>query len=166
MALTTSKNSHSVPHPSHGSEAIYYMAHALYTKAYIGGILSRILKRLNQFLFHVNIPSQVKIGKHLELVHGGFGVVMHHDTIIGDDAIIFHNVTIGNGGARIGNNVYIGAGAVIIGAIKIGNDVSIGANTVVNFDVPSGATVVGARSKIITAEEKEQKSKKEGPPHQ
>lgn len=159
MTLTTSQNPHSVPHPHRGSEALYYCSHTLHSKKYIGSLFSAFLKRLNQFVFHVNIPPQVKIGKRLELAHGGFGVVIHQNTIIGDDAIIFHNVTIGNGGARIGNRVYIGTGVVIIGAVKIGDDVSIGANTVINFDVPAGATVVGTRAKIITAEEKEQKRK-------
>lgn len=101
MSLTTSKNPRSVPHPSHGSEAIYYLAHALHDKTFIGGILSRSLKLFNQFFFHVNIPPRVKIGKRMELAHGGFGVVMHQNTIIGDDAIIFHNVTIGNGGLAL-----------------------------------------------------------------
>lgn len=107
------------------------------------------MKRINQILFHVNIPPQAKIGKRLELAHGGFGIVINKNTVIGDDAIIFHNVTIGNGGARIGHRVYIGTGAVIIGSVIIGDDVTIGANTVVNFDVPSGCTVVGQKAKIL-----------------
>jgi serine O-acetyltransferase len=77
------------------------------------------------------------------------GTVIHADTRIGDDAIIGHNVTIGNGGAVIGNRVTIGAGAIVIGAVRVGDDATIGANTVVTKDVPPGATVVGARSRII-----------------
>jgi serine O-acetyltransferase len=157
MTLTTSRNPYSIPHPKRGPEAIYYISHLL-SKTYLGSFFSAFLKRVNQLIFHVNIPPQVKIGKRLELAHGGFGVVIQQDTIIGDDAIIFHNVTIGNGGARIGDRVYIGTGVVIIGAVKIGDDVSIGANTVVNFDVPPGATVVGTRAKIITVEEKKIKA--------
>ncbi len=105
MAKTISKNQRSVLHPSHGSEALYYLSHKLYVKQV--RLLSTILKRINQLIFHVNIPPSVKIGERLELAHGGFGIVMHSNTIIGDDAIIFHNVTIGNGGARIGHRCYI-----------------------------------------------------------
>ncbi len=114
-----------------------------------GGGGAKLCKRVNQLLFHVNIPPTVEIGSNLELAHGGFGIVIHADTVIGDDAIIFHNVTIGNGGAIIGDRVYIGTGAVIIGAVTIGDDVVIGANTVVNFDVPNGCTVVGPKPRII-----------------
>ena len=145
----TFQNPRSVEHPSWGAERIYYMSHFFHSKGKAGSVASSFFKRLNQVLFHVNIPPQVCIGKRLELAHGGFGIVMHHDTVIGDDAILFQNVTIGNGGARIGHRVYIGAGAVIIGSVKIGDDVTIGANAVVNFDIPSGRTVVGPKSKIV-----------------
>lgn len=143
----TSRNSRSVPHPKWGAEHIYYLSNRLYRNNF--KLFAWILKRINQFVFHVNIQPQVVIGERLELAHGGFGIVMHADTKIGDDAIIFHNVTIGNGGARIGDRVYIGTGAVIIGAQKIGNDVAIGANAVVSFDVPDNSTVVGPKGRIL-----------------
>ena len=101
MKLITSNNSRSIPHPSYGCEKIHYWAYKFYRKGLLGNTLSIILKRINQFIFHLNIPPSVKIGERLELAHGGFGIVIHSNTIIGDDAIIFHNVTIGNGGARI-----------------------------------------------------------------
>jgi len=142
-----SNNTKSVQHPHWGVESIYYFSNLLHRNNFI--FLSWIFKRLNQILFHVNIPPQVSIGTRLELPHGGFGVVIHADTVIGDDAIIFHNVTIGNGGARIGDRVYIGTGAVIIGSVTIGNDVSIGANAVVNFDIPSNTTVVGPKATVV-----------------
>lgn len=145
-------NPRSFPHPSWGAERLYYASHALYLRKGIWRIFAAILKRINQIVFHVNIPAQVAIGARVEFAHGGFGVVIHHNTIIGDDAIIFHNVTIGNGGARIGDRVYIGTGAVIIGEVTIGNDVTIGANAVVNFDVPDRVTVVGQKAKIIEKE--------------
>lgn len=140
-------NPKSVPHPQWGVEYIYYLSNKLYKNNF--KFLAWILKRLNQLLFHVNIPPQVIIGKNLELAHGGFGVVIHSDTKIGDNAILCHNVTIGNGGARIGDRITLGTGVVIIGAVKIGNDVTIGANTVVNFDVPDNSTVVGTKGKIV-----------------
>lgn len=145
----TSKNPRSVGNRSWGAERIYYISNYLYQGGKIYRCFSLIFKRLNQLLFHVNIPPQVIIGKGLDLPHGGFGIVIHHDTVIGNEAIIFHNVTIGNGGARIGDRVYLGTGSVIIGAVKVGNDVTIGANTVVTFDVPDNMTVVGQKSRII-----------------
>lgn len=160
------KNIKSVPHPSWGAERLYYISNILYPKGRASRFVSNFLKRLNQILFHVNIPPQVAIGKRLELAHGGFGIVMHHNTIIGDDAIIFHNVTIGNGGARIGDRVYIGTGAVIIGAVKIGNDVTIGANAVVNFDVPDNVTVVGPKATIIYRKNSQIPPKHENPSRQ
>lgn len=141
-------NTHDFPYNHKGAEILFYLSNR-FVNMRAGTILALIVKRLNQFLFHVNIPPQVKIGRNLQLPHGGFGVVMHSDTVIGENAIIFHNVTIANGGARIGNRVYIGTGAVIIGQVNIGDDVTIGANTVVNFDIPSGATVVGQKARIL-----------------
>jgi serine O-acetyltransferase len=147
MKNTKLKNPLSVSNPKWGAERLYYLSHFFWDKGFHK--FAMISKRFNQFIFHVNIPPQVKIGARLDLPHSGFGVVIHYDTVIGDDAVIFHNVTIGNGGARIGNRVYIGTGAVILGAVNIGNDIIIGANTVVNFDVQDGVTVVGVKSIII-----------------
>jgi len=136
-----------VPNRKFGAERLYYLSRNLYLHGFRR--LAYILKFINTLVFRNYIAPQTAIGKRLDLPHGGFGIVMHEDTIIGDDAIIFHNVTIANGGARIGDRVYIGTGVTIIGAIKIGNDVKIGANTVVTFDVPSGTTVVGMKGQII-----------------
>lgn len=147
--LKMSKNPRSVDCRSWGVERIYYLSNRMCNSGKICRVFSILLKRINQFIFHVNIPPQVTIGKRLDLPHGGFGIVMHNDTIIGDDAIIFHNVTIGNGGARIGDRVYIGTGAVIVGAVKIGDDVTIGANVVITFDIPDNMTVVGQKNRII-----------------
>ena len=141
------KNPRTVDYQAKGTEHLYYLSHYLFSKGYIK--LASIIKRFNQILFHVNIFPEVEIGRNLQLPHGGFGVVIHHDTKIGDSAIIFHNVTIANGGARIGDRVYIGTGAVIIGDVTLGDDVVIGANAVVNFNVPDGSVVVAPKSSII-----------------
>ncbi len=143
-----SKNPLSVAHPSWGAEKLYYISRKLYLKNWL--ILARCIKMLNTIIFKNYISSPATIGKRLELAHGGFGVVINADTVIGDDAIIFHNVTIANGGVVIGDRVYIGTGVTIIGPCIIGDDVRIGANTLVNFDVPSGSTVVGAKGRILS----------------
>ena len=135
------------PHKKWGAEKLYYLSHNLSNMGFKR--ISYIIKYLNMMIFRNFIPPEVEIGQRLDLPHGGFGVVMHKDTVIGDDAVIFHNVTFANGGARIGDRVYIGTGTVIVGEVKIGNDVVIGANTVVNSDIPDGATVVGQTGRII-----------------
>jgi serine O-acetyltransferase len=138
-----------VPNRKFGAERIFYVSRLLWTHGFKR--VAYVLKFINTLVFRTFIPPEVVIGERLDLPHGGFGVVIHGDTVIGDDAIIFHNVTIGNGGARIGDRVYIGTGATLIGRIKIGNDVSIGAGAIVNFDVPDGSTVVGPLGRIIDA---------------
>jgi serine O-acetyltransferase len=145
--MLESCNPWKVSYKKHGVEKIYYASHRLWEKGYHN--LAYLLKRVNQFIFRAFIPPEAIIGKRLELPHGGFGVVIHKDTLIGTDAIIFHNVTIGNGGAIIGSRVYIGTGTVIIGKVEIGDDVTIGANCLINFDVPDGSTVVGNKATIV-----------------
>ncbi len=141
-----SKNPRSIQPPMRGVEAMYYLSNRLWNNNF--KLLASTIKRVNQLIFHVNIPPAVSIGKRLELAHGGFGVVIHHNTIIGDDAIILHNVTIGNGGARIGNRVTIGTGVTIIGAVSIGDDVVLGANSLVVDNIPNRATVFAPKGII------------------
>ena len=43
--------------------------------------------------FGIEIPRSVEIGENFYLVHGGFGVVIHPNTIIGDDVRIYPGVT-------------------------------------------------------------------------
>lgn len=141
------RNQKSVKHKHWGTERIYYLSHFLYRRNFKR--LSYALKYLNIFIFRAYIPPEVFIGERLDLPHGGFGIVMHRDTIIGDDAIIFHNVTIADGGITIGDRVYIGTGATILGPISIGDDVVIGSNTFIDFDIPSNSKVVGYKARII-----------------
>lgn len=147
MMLEKNQNLRWVPQKKWGAEKLYYISHSLVVKGFKR--LAYVLKYINMLIFRNYIPPEVKIGKRLDLPHGGFGVIMQKDTQIGDDAVIFHNVTFANGGARVGDRVYIGTGAVLIGDIKVGDDVVIGANTVVNFDVPDRATVVGQAGSIV-----------------
>ena len=50
-------------------------------------------------LLGVEIPLSVPIGDHLELAHGGFGVVIHPNTVIGSRVKIYPGV--GTGRANI-----------------------------------------------------------------
>ncbi len=56
----------------------------------IGGIAYFLLKLLG-----IEIPLAVKVGKELELAHGGFGVVIHRRTVIGNHVKIYPGVTLG-----------------------------------------------------------------------
>lgn len=150
MAVETdrrSRNPMSWKYRRWGAERVYYLSRRLYLRGWHR--LAYVLKFLNTYLFRAYIPPLVAIGQRLELPHGGFGVVMHEDTVIGDDATILHNVTIGNGGARIGNRVYFGSGVTILGAVTIGDDVVIGAGAVVTFDVPTGSYVAGPKGRLF-----------------
>lgn len=89
------------------------------------------------------------------LPHGLNGIIISPYAQIGANVSIFQNVTIGDDGKFyknapiIGNNVVIGAGAKIIGKVSIGDNAKIGAGAIVVEDVPSGATAVGSKAKII-----------------
>jgi serine O-acetyltransferase len=93
----------------------------------------------------VEIPQSVQVGKNLELVHGGVGVVIHPSTTLGDNVKIYPGVTIGRAdihkpaessgfrGVVIMDGVILSAGAKILGKngiLKIGKSSIIGANAV------------------------------------
>lgn len=118
-------------------------------------IVSRLLSNLVRFFTGIEIHPGARIGKRFFIDHGS-GVVIGETAEIGDDVMIYHTVTLGGKSLEqvkrhptVGNRVVIGAGAKLIGAITVGDDVTIGANTVVTKDVPSGATVVGASSRLL-----------------
>ncbi len=89
--------------------------------------------------------------------HELLGIVINKDATIGEGCTIFHQVTIGKsdadakhlGAPTIGRNVLIGAGAKIIGNINVGDNAKIAANCIVVEDIPSYATVVMRKPKII-----------------
>ena len=93
----------------------------------------------------IEIPLQVQVGKNLELVHGGVGVVIHPSTKLGNDVKIYPGVTIGRAdihkpaessgfeGVVVGDGVILSAGAKILGKngiLNIGQSSVIGANAV------------------------------------
>lgn len=51
-------------------------------------------------------------------------------------------------GPTLHEGVLVGRGAVVIGEVHIHEDAWIAANTTVNFDVPAGSLVVGAKGQI------------------
>lgn len=52
-------------------------------------------------LFGIEFPSAVKCGTDLQIVHRGFGIVVHPLTIIGNGVTLFHGVTIGRSDAHV-----------------------------------------------------------------
>ncbi len=129
------------------------LAHALHKKRFY--FLARALSQLARFITGIEIHPGAKIGRGLFIDHG-MGVVIGETTQIGDDVTIYHGVTLGGTGKlkgkrhpTLGDRVVVGAGAKVLGAITIGNDVKIGANAVVVSDLPSGATAVGTKAKML-----------------
>jgi serine O-acetyltransferase len=106
----------------------------------LGGLAYYALKLLG-----VEIPRPVKIGVDFELVHGGFGVVIHPRSTIGDHVKIYPGVTLGRAdifrpasqshfeGIEIQDDAILSPGAKILckeGVLQVGRGSVIGANAV------------------------------------
>ncbi|HPC05469.1 MAG TPA: hypothetical protein PLI60_02000 [Anaerolineaceae bacterium] len=91
------------------------------------------------------IPRSVKIGEGFELVHGGFGVVIHPSTVIGKRVKVYPGVTLGRAdiyqpaafsrfeGFIIEDDAILSPGAKILckeGILKVGKGTVVGANAV------------------------------------
>ena len=119
-------------------------------------ILPRLFATLMRFWSGLEIHPGAKIGCCFFIDHGT-GVVIGETAKIGNHCVIFHNVTLGGTGHHsgkrhptLGNHVLIGTGATLLGPINVGDNVKVGAETVViNRDIPSDCTVVGAPGKIV-----------------
>jgi serine O-acetyltransferase len=96
-------------------------------------------------LYCVEIPPEVEIGKDFELIHRGFGTVIHKRTRIGDRVRITHGVTIGRADVytrgvgspmdhiEIGDDAVLCPGCVVLGGpgvTRVGNGTVIAANAV------------------------------------
>lgn len=106
----------------------------------LGGIAYYALKLLG-----IEIPRPVKVGEHLELAHGGFGVVIHPRTTIGKRVKIYPGVTLGRAdiyrpaaqsrfeGIIVEDDAILCPGAKILckeGVLKIRRGSVVGANAV------------------------------------
>lgn len=111
----------------------------------------------NQLGIELVATAQVGRGVRIEHQHG---IVIHPFAVIGDGVQIHHGVTIGlknerelasiqENVPRIGARVVLGVGATVIGAVTVGDDARIGPHALVTRDVPPGATVVAAPSRIL-----------------
>jgi serine O-acetyltransferase len=102
---------------------------------------------------HTTIPTDVKVGERLHLIHA-MSVSIAPGVRIGDRVGIMHDVTIGPsheraGVPKIGNDVFIGVGAAILGPVNVGDGAMIAANSLVISDVPAGAFAVGVPAKVV-----------------
>jgi len=131
-----------------------YISHPLYKIKL--KFIARILSQFMRFLTGLEIHPGAEIGKGLFVDHG-MGVVIGETAKIGKNCILFHGVTMGGTGKHVGkrhptvgDNVLIGTQATLLGPMVVGSNVKIGAETVIiNHDVPSNCTVVGAPGRIV-----------------
>lgn len=131
-----------------------YLSHPLYRCRL--KFAARFISQIMRIFTGIEIHPGAKIGKGIFIDHG-MGIVIGQTAEIGESCVLFHGVTLGgtgkHGGKRhptVGRNVMIGACSTILGPITIGDNVKIGAETVIiDHDVPSDCTVVGAPGRIV-----------------
>ena len=110
------------------------------SRPFIGRLAYYALKLLG-----VEIPLSVRVGRDLELAHGGFGVVIHPHTTIGDRVKIYPGVGLGRAdihlpaaqsafeGIQVEDDVILASGAKVLckqGVLRIGRGSVVGANAV------------------------------------
>ena len=115
-------------------------------------------------IYGVEVPPQVKIGKEFEIIHRGFGTVIHPNTIIGDRVKIYHQVTIGRADAHvpfvqskmleiiIEDDVVIFPGAKVLarnGKTIIGKGTIVAANAVLINSTGPGEIWAGVPARLI-----------------
>jgi serine O-acetyltransferase len=115
-------------------------------------------------LLGVEIPPSVQVGRDLLLEHGGFGVVIHSNTIIGERVKIYPGVTIGRADiyrpaersqferVLIGDGVILSPGCKVLGkrgVLQVGRGCVIGANAVLLQSTGENEIWAGAPARKI-----------------
>ena len=118
--------------------------------------IPRLFSQVMRFLTGIEMHPGARIGAGFFIDHG-MGVVIGETAVIGRNCVMFHNCTLGGTGhdagkrhPQLGDNVLLGTAATLLGPITVGSNSKIGAETVIiNRDVPSNCSVVGAPGKIV-----------------
>jgi putative colanic acid biosynthesis acetyltransferase WcaB len=118
---------------------------------YLGFLYIIFYKVFIQWLFTLEIPWNVTLGKDTALYHGQ-ALILNKDVVIGHNCTIRHCTTIGtkqkadgsfSAAPTIGNYVNIGNNVCIIGDVTIGDHAVIGSGSVVVKDVAAYTVVAG-----------------------
>lgn len=125
-------------------------------------LAARILHRWAQAKAGMDLPSRLRAGPGLLLVHG-WGIVVNKDVHIGSNVTLFNGVVIGRKDTIsptgreteypvIGDDVWIGPHAIIIGGVRIGDGAIVGAGSIVTKDVPAHCIVVGNPARVVRSD--------------
>ena len=129
------------------------------TKPIIGRLAYYMLKILG-----VEIPRSVQIGQDIELVHGGFGVVIHSRTVIGDRVKIYPSATVGRAdiylpiekshfeGVVIEDDVILCPGCKVLcrqGVMRLGRGSVVGANAVLLNSTDENEIWAGVPARLV-----------------
>jgi serine O-acetyltransferase len=116
-------------------------------------------------LLGVEIPRSVEIGEGFDLVHGGFGVVIHPKSKIGRNVKIYPGVTLGRAdihlpmeqskfaGIEVGDDAILAAGAKVLckeGTLRVGRGTVVGANAVLLQSTGDGEMWAGIPAKKVS----------------
>ena len=119
--------------------------------AYLGCIYIVFYKIFIQWIFTLEVPWNMTIGKGLAVWHGQ-ALIINKGVVIGQQCTIRQCTTLGqkqladgsfSAAPIIGNHVDIGNNVCIIGGITIGDNVKIGSGSVVVKDVAANSIVAG-----------------------
>jgi serine O-acetyltransferase len=121
---------------------------------------ARALKAVIFLVFGALLEPEVELEGHVNLSHGGLGVVVHGSTVLGDWVRIWQYATIASNNDKndshkivIGQGADIGAHALILcptgRSLRIGAGAKIGAGAIVTGDVPARAVVLPEPSRVI-----------------
>jgi len=133
-------------------------------------VYARKLPILGRFAYYglkllgVEIPRSVLVGEDFELAHGGFGVVIHPNSIIGDRVKIYPGVTLGRADIylpieqsnfekiTIEDDVIISPGAKVLakkGELKVRRGSVVGANAVLLDSTGEGEVWAGIPARFV-----------------
>lgn len=119
-------------------------------------------------LLGAEVPRSVEIGEGFDLVHGGFGVVIHPKTKIGRNVKIYPGVTLGRAdihlpigqskfsGIEIGDDVILSPGSKVLckdGVLRVGRGTVLGANAVLLESTGEGEIWAGLPAKCVSVRE-------------